>query len=372
MTEDSAEQNKAREQISTPPKANRKRNAILSVLGVILFLGAFYEGIHWWTIGRFEISTDDAYVQADITTLAAKVSGYVIKIDITDNQEVQQGDVIALIDDGDYRLAVEAAKGKIATQEATISRISEQIKVVEASIKQAHTQISAANVELDRTSKEFDRQNKLASNNYASQAALDNARADRDRAAANQLSAESALVSAEANLGVTRAQQIEAERTLGELKTSLARAQRDLDFTVIRAPISGVIGNKALEVGKLVSVGQRLAVIVPLNEVYVEANFKETQLDRLHPGQPVSITVDTYSGKVFHGTVESIAPASGALFSLLPPENATGNFTKIVQRLPVRIKLAQDALKEHILRPGMSVVVTVDTHKERGPQASAQ
>ncbi|MFT0891494.1 HlyD family secretion protein [Pseudochelatococcus sp. G4_1912] len=344
-----------------PSQKSGRRKAILTVAGVLLLVAAVYEGYHWWTFGRFEISTDDAYVQADITTLAAKVSGYVASIAITENQFVQTGDVIARIDDGDYKLAVEAAQGRIASQEATISRIGEQIKVAEAAVTQAQSQITLADVNAERSAKEFDRQSKLASSNYASQAALDNARADKDRAAANVQGANAALVSAQANLGVMHAQQLEAQRNLAEYKTSLERAQRDLDFTIIRAPISGVVGNKALEVGKLVSVGQRLAVIVPLSDVYVEANFKETQLDSLRPGQPVSITIDSYSGKVFTGTVESIAPASGALFSLLPPENATGNFTKIVQRIPVRIALSEDALRAHVLRAGMSVEARVDT-----------
>jgi membrane fusion protein (multidrug efflux system) len=346
------------------PKKSGLRKRILMSVAALALIGGAYEGYHWWTVGRFEVETDDAYVHADMTTLAAKVSGYITEIDVTENQFVREGDVIARIDDGDYRLAVQSAQNKVATQEATIARIGEQIKAAQAAVQQAEAQIAAAKADVERTQLEYDRQAQLAKSNYASKQSLDNARTDRDRSRANLASAQAALASAEANVGVLNAQRVEAERGLDENKTDLAKAERDLSFTVVRAPVSGVVGNKAMEVGTLVSVGQRLAALVPLDAVYVDANYKETQLDQLQPGQEVDITVDAYPGRVFKGTVASIAPASGALFSLLPPENATGNFTKIVQRVPVRIQFSADALRDHVLRPGMSVVATVSTRHE--------
>jgi membrane fusion protein (multidrug efflux system) len=353
------------------PKKGGLRKRILMSVAALVLIGGAYEGYHWWTVGRFEVETDDAYVHADMTTLAAKVSGYITEIDVTENQFVHEGDVIARIDDGDYRLAVQSAQNKVATQGATIARIGEQIKAAEAAVQQAEAQIAAAKADVERTELEFGRQAQLAKSNFASKQALDNARTDQDRSHANLASAQAALASAQANVGVLNAQRVEAERGLDEEKTELAKAERDLSFTVVRAPVSGVVGNKAMEVGTLVSVGQRLAALVPLDGVYVDANYKETQLDQLQPGQEVDITVDAYPGRVFKATVASIAPASGALFSLLPPENATGNFTKIVQRVPVRIQFTADALRDHVLRPGMSVVATVSIRHEAGTATAA-
>ena len=173
--------------------------------------------------------------------------------------------------------------------------------------------------------------------------------------------AQAAVEAAEANEAVLKAQQEEAARTLKELQTALEKAERDLSFTVIKAPMDGVIGNRAMQVGDYVQPGQRLASLVPLDAVYVDANFKETQLAKLKPGQPVKIAVDSMGGDKIDGTVVSVAPASGSVFSLLPPDNATGNFTKIVQRLAVRIQVPSDLTEQGVLRPGMSVVVNVDT-----------
>ncbi|HTO65980.1 MAG TPA: HlyD family secretion protein, partial [Bradyrhizobium sp.] len=176
-----------------------------------------------------------------------------------------------------------------------------------------------------------------------------------------------ALAAAGANVDVLKAQQQEAMRTLAELRTAQAKAERDLAFTVIRAPIDGVIGNRAMQVGDYLQPGQRLAALVPLNDVYIDANFKETQLAHLKPGQPVEVSVDALPDHAIKGTVASVSPASGSVFSLLPPDNATGNFTKIVQRLAVRIRLPQTVTARNLLRPGMSVVVSVNTK----PQAAA-
>ena len=185
--------------------------------------------------------------------------------------------------------------------------------------------------------------------------------ANRDQAAAAVDNAQAGIDAAAANLDVLKAQQQEAVRTLDELKTALAKAERDFSFTVIRAPVDGVFSNRAVQTGDYVQTGQRIASLVPLDDVYVDANFKETQLERLRPGQPVSISVDALSDHAIAGRIASLSPASGAVFSLLPPDNATGNFTKIVQRLPVRIEVPADVAAKQVLRPGMSVVVSVNT-----------
>ena len=208
---------------------------------------------------------------------------------------------------------------------------------------------------------EFERQQALAARAYASRQALEQAEANRDQSAAAVQSAQASVDAAEANLDVLKAQQQEAARALDELRTAQAKAERDLSFTIIRAPVDGVFGNRAVQTGDFVQTGQRIASLVPLDDVYVDANFKETQLARLQPGQAVSINVDALPGQTIPGTVASLSPASGSVFSLLPPDNATGNFTKIVQRLPVRIEVPTDVTAQRLLRPGMSVVVSVDT-----------
>ena len=343
-----------------PQRRSRRKVALGALLAVAVGVAGWF-GYDWWTVGRFTVSTDDAYVQAYNTTLAAKVSGYLASVLVTDNMRVHAGDVIATIDDGDYRLAVDSARGKVATQQATIGRIGHQIAAQEAAVEQAKTQLVSAQAAATRTELELIRQNQLVARDASSRQLLEQAQANRDQAVAGVNGAKAAIDSAAANVDVLKGQEQEAISTLDELKTALAKAERDLSFTIIRAPIDGVIGNRAMQTGDYVQTGQRLASLVPLDEVYVNANFKETQLARLRPGQQASIAVDALPEHAIQGTVESFSPASGAVFSLLPPDNATGNFTKIVQRLPVRIRMPAAVAREGLLRPGMSVVVSVNT-----------
>jgi membrane fusion protein, multidrug efflux system len=337
------------------------RRVGLGAVAILAVGAAGWFGYDYLTVGRFSVSTDDAYVQAYNTTLAAKVSGYLASVPVTDNTHVRAGDVIATIDDGDYRLAVDSAREKAATQEATIARMAHQIAAQEAAVAQTKTQLVSARAAAVRTELELTRQNQLVARDASSRQLLEQAQANRDQAVAGVDGAQAAIESAASNVEVLKGQRQEAISTLNELKTALAKAERDLSFTVIRAPLDGVIGNRAMQTGDYVQTGQRLASLVPLDEVYVNANFKETQLAHLRLGQTASITVDALPEHTFQGTVESFSPASGAVFSLLPPDNATGNFTKIVQRLPVRIHVPADIAREGLLRPGMSVVVTVNT-----------
>lgn len=332
--------------------------------GAGAMLGLFamgWLGYDYLTVGRYLVSTDDAYVRADTTTLAAKISGYVTAIPVADNEPVRAGEVVARIDDGDYRLAVDSARHKVATQQAAIDRIARQIVAQQAAVEQARAALASAQAAAARAQSELDRQQALAGKEFASRQTLEQALANRDQTAAAVQGAKAALQAAQAQVDVLGAQQQEARRTLQQLQTALAKAERDLSFAVVRAPIDGVIGNRAVHVGDYVQTGARLASVVPLAGVYVDANFKETQLARIKPGQPATISVDALPGRTITGTVASIAPASGAVFSLLPPDNATGNFTKIVQRLAVRIRLPDGVAEQRLLRPGMSVVVSVDT-----------
>ena len=352
-----------------PRRAARKLSLAVSAAAIAVAAGSWY-GAQWWTTGRFMISTDDAYVRAHNTTLASKVSGYLASIPLDDNAQVHAGDIIATIDDGDYQLAADAAREKVATQQATVDRFGQQILAQQSNIDQAKAQVLSVRAADKKNQLEFERQQALAARAFASHQALEQAEANRDQGTAAVQSAQSALDAASANLEVLKAQKREAMRTLDELKTALARAERDLSFTVIRAPVDGVFANRAVQTGDFVQTGQRLASLVPLDEVYVDANFKETQLARLRPGQPVSISVDALPGHEINGRIASLSPASGSVFSLLPPDNATGNFTKIVQRLPVRIEVPATVGSQQLLRPGMSVVVSVDTKPDSATSAS--
>jgi membrane fusion protein (multidrug efflux system) len=333
-------------------------------IAAVVLLGGGWFGYDYLTVGRYMVTTDDAYVRAYNTTLGAKVSGYVSEFLVDDNVRVRAGDVIARIDDGDYRLAVDSARDKISTQEATIARFDRQIAAQRANVEQSQAQLVSVVAAQRRMQLEFDRQQALAGREFASKQTLEQSVANRDQANAAVQSAQAALDGALANVDVLQAQQKEAERTLQELKTALAKAERDLSFTEIRAPMDGVIGNRAAQIGDFVQTGQRIAALVPLSDVFIDANFKETQLSHLQPGQPVSIKVDALPAESLGGVVASVSPASGSVFSLLPPDNATGNFTKIVQRLPVRIKVPADVAERGVLRPGMSVVVAVNTRTD--------
>lgn len=359
---------RAQSAVKAAPSANKASGrktrllmaATVAVTTAILGAGGYY-GHYWWTSGRFLVSTDDAYVGAKYATLSPKVSGYISDITVEDNAQVKAGDVIARIDDGDYRLAVQTARDQIAVQQAAIERIGKQTLAQIATVEQARAQLASAKAGATRADLELKRQQDLATRQINSRQALEQAQANAEQANASVTAAQAAIASAAANVDVLKAQQEEAGRTLQQYKTALAKVDRDLSFTVIRAPFDGVIGNRAMQVGDYVQPTQRLASLVPLDAVYVDANFKETQLANLRPGQPVSISVDALSGRKLEGRVASVAPASGSVFSLLPPDNATGNFTKIVQRLPVRILVPAEVAEQSVLRPGMSVVVSVNT-----------
>jgi membrane fusion protein, multidrug efflux system len=345
---------------SAAPKSG-KRKLVLTGVGLLLALAAASYGVHYFLVGRFMVSTDDAYVRANNTMLGARVSGHIAAILPEDNVVVHAGDVIFRIDDGDYRIAVDAARTKIATQQATIDRIGRQVTAQQSAAEQSNAQLASADAGLKRAGLDYERQQALANKGFASRATFEVSEAGRDQGAAAVKSAQAAYDAARDNVEVTKAQQAEASAQLAELKTSLAKAERDLDFTSVRAPIDGIFSNRLVSTGDFIVVGQRLGNLVPLDEVFIDANFKETQLKRIRPGQPVTISVDAYGHRKFAGFVDSISPAAGSVFTLLPPDNATGNFTKIVQRLPVRVRVPKDVARQNLLRAGMSVYATVDT-----------
>jgi membrane fusion protein, multidrug efflux system len=341
---------------------NRKKFALIGV-GLLLALGLASYGAYYLLVGRFYISTDDAYVRANSTMLGARVSGHIAAILPGDNALVHTGEVILRIDDGDYRIAVDAARTRIATQQATIDRIGRQVTAQQSAVEQAQAQIVSAEAGVKRAGLDFDRQQALNAKGFASHATYEVSEAARDQGAAALKAAQAAYDAARDNVEVTKAQQAEAAAQLAELQTSLAKAERDLDFTLVRAPVDGTFSNRLVNTGDFVAVGQRLGNVVPLDDVFIDANFKETQLQRVRPGQPVTISVDAYGHRKFAGFVDSISPAAGSVFTLLPPDNATGNFTKIVQRLPVRIRVPKSVARQNLLRAGMSIYATIDTRE---------
>lgn len=285
------------------PKRGRTR-FILPVIALAAMGAGGWYGWDWYAGGRFIVSTDDAYVRADMAIIAPKISGYVLSVAVQDNASVKAGDILAHIDDADYRLAVEAAQRKIETQDSTIARIRAQAGAQGAVIEQMQAQIAAAHADQQRAASEYERASKLMHNAVGTQQRLDLALADRDRTNAAVQNAEAARQAAQANLLVLDAQRSEAEHTRRELMTALDKARRDLSFTEIRAPFDGVVGNRAVQTGQFVQPGTRLLALIPTTSAYIEANFKETQISRMKPGQKVAIHIDALSGQIINGTVE--------------------------------------------------------------------
>jgi membrane fusion protein, multidrug efflux system len=268
------------------PKPGKRRFIMMGVVG-LLALAAVSYGTYFVLVGRFYVSTDDAYVRANNTTLGARVSGHVAAILAGDNVIVRAGDVIFKVDDGDYRIAVDAARSKIATQQATIDRIGRQVTALESAVEQAKAQLVSAEAALKRAGLDFERQQALSTKGFASRATFEVSEAGRDQGVAAVKSAQAAYDAARDNVEVTKAQQAEARAQLAELQSSLAKAERDLDFTSVRAPVDGTFSNRLVNTGDFIQAGQRLGNVVPLDDVFIDANYKETQLKRIRPGQPV-------------------------------------------------------------------------------------
>ena len=343
------------------PATPKRRRLVLPVIAALALAGGGYAGFEYWTVGRFMESTDDAYVQTDITMIASRVQGYVTELPVAANAHVKAGDVLIRLDDGDFRVALETAQSRLASSAETLARIDAQIVAAKAAVTQAEAGQQAAEAQLRSAESSFTRVKDLHDRDVATQASLDTATEGQDTARANLASARASVASAEAQVQVLKAQRAEAEGTRRQMELAVEQARRDLDKTVLRAPADGTLANLALERGDLVAPGSQLAALVPDGAYYIEANFKETQMPGVGPGAHVTLSFDALPGQEFEGTVESAAPATGSVFSLLPADNATGNFTKVVQRVPVRIAIPEDAMATGQLRAGLSVEVEVDS-----------
>ena len=337
------------------------RKVLFIILPVVLLAVGTTGGWYWWSVLRFLQSTDDAYVQSDVSLISPKVEGYIKKVKVADNQEVAEGAVLFVIDDRDFKAKVTQADAAVATGEATIATYENRLKLQQAMIEQAAASVASTEADLARVQQDYKRYSALMSTDFASRQRFEQAQADARKGEAAVAKSRAALAAEQNQLAVLHSQQREEQAKLQQARANLQLAQNDLDNTVIRAPIAGVAGNRAGQVGQYVKAGTQLLSLVPLSRVYVTANFKETQLTHMRPGQLATVSVDAYPDLTIDGHIESFAPASGAQFSLLPPDNATGNFTKIVQRVPVRVALPANGPLTGRLRPGLSVTVTVDT-----------
>jgi membrane fusion protein, multidrug efflux system len=306
-------------------------------------------------------STDDAYVQADSSTIAPKVSGYVAGIFVNDNQMVKAGQVLALIDDGDLRTALDEANAAVSAAAASVANLSAQLAAQDSTINQAEANASAAKTALGLAARNEARRREMANVGYGSLEQSDDASADRLEKSALLRREAAAVMTAHWQIEVLKAQKNLAEAELARAQALRHQAELNVSYATIRAPIDGSVAARSIRVGQYVQAGTQLMALVPLTETYVVANFKETQLTHMRAGQIAWIKVDAFPNDDLAAHIESLAPASGMEFSLLPPDNATGNFTKIVQRVPVKIAIDGGRLAGSLLRPGMSVNVSVDT-----------
>jgi membrane fusion protein, multidrug efflux system len=336
------------------------RRFTLYGLALLIALGSAGYGHQWWTVGRFIESTDDAYVGGDVTVIAPKVAGFIAEVVVTDNQTVRAGDLLVKLDDRDYRAALAKANAAVAAQEATLANLDATGRLQESMIAQAEAEVAAADAEVARSRFDVVRYSRLASDQYASLQRFQQVDADNKKAVAAVERVRAALAAAQRRLDVIDTQKQQARAALDEAIAERDLARLNLGYTELRAPIDGVVGNRSARAGAYAMVGAQLIALVPAHGLWVDANFKESQLTRIRAGLRASIEADVLPGHVFCGHVASLAPATGAQFSVLPPENATGNFTKIVQRVPVRILLDDGASTLGDLRPGLSVTAAVD------------
>jgi len=351
------------------------RKMLLAGAALAVLAGASWYGWDYWTVGQYLVSTDDAYVQADNTTVAPKISGYLREVLVGDNERVKAGQVLARIDERDFAVALDQAKADVVAARAAIASKEAQLDVQQAVINAATATVAVDQATANFAAQENKRYTELASTGYGS---VQNAQQAQSRIAGAQaaIARDTAnLASAVKQVDLLRAEIVQANAALAHAEAVQRQAQLNLDYTAIIAPIDGIVGNRTLRSGQYVQAGTQLMAVVPIAGAYVVANYKETQLTDVREGQPVDIAIDMFPGQVVHGRVDSIAPASGQEFALLPPDNATGNFTKIVQRIPVKIALQGDDGSPIALRPGMSVIPTIETKaqaQERRAVAAAR
>ena len=341
------------------PRRSLKRVAValaITVAGVAVADLAY----DYLTVGRYLETTDDAYVKADSTIVAPKVSGYIADVLVSDNERVKAGQVVARIDDRDFRTALQQAKADVAAAEAAIRNLDSQIELQQPLIQQQAAEVDAVEANLKFAQEERSRYDDLMKSGAGTIQRAQQTDAALRAQAAQSLQSRAGLVAANKKIEVLSAQRAQAVAGADRARALEQQAELNLSYAQVIAPVDGTVGARSLRVGQFVQAGTQLMAVVPLDAVYVVANFKETQLTHVRDGQPVELKVDSFRSTPLKGHVDSLSPASGLEFALLPPDNATGNFTKIVQRVPVKIVL-DDRKLNGMLRPGMSAVPTIDT-----------
>jgi membrane fusion protein (multidrug efflux system) len=362
-------------QASTAVPAGRRLNlrkllmtgATLAVLAVTTSYGW-----HYWTVGQYLVSTDDAFVKADSTTIAPKVTGFLERVLVGDNERVKAGQVLARIDPRDFKAALDQATADVSAAKAALASKQAQLEVQQAVINAARATLDVDRATLTFASQENKRYTDLAASGSGS---LQNAQQAQAKIASAQATLErdtASLAQAEKQVDFLKAEIVQSKAAVTRAEAVENQAELNLGYTTITAPIDGVVGNRSLRIGQYVTAGTQLMSVVPVDSAYIVANYKETQLTNVHQGQAVDVEVDMFPGQIVHGHVDSLAPASGQEFALLPPDNATGNFTKVVQRIPVRIELDGDSADRIALRPGMSVVPTIATRETTEAHADRQ
>jgi membrane fusion protein (multidrug efflux system) len=342
-----------------PLRRTIKRAALVLALTAGIVTAADL-GYGYFTTGRYLETTDDAYVKADSTIIAPKVSGYIAEVAVSDNQPVRAGQLLARIDDRDFRTALDQAHADVAASEAAVHNLDAQIELQQPVIAQQAAEVDAAEANLKFAQQERTRYDDLMKTGSGTVQRAQQTDAALRASDAQLQQGKAALIAARKKLEVLDSQRAQAVAQLAHARAVEQQAALNLSYTKITAPVDGSVGARSLRVGQYVQAGTQLMAVVPLEAVYVVANYKETQLTHVRNGQPVELVVDSFPGRKLRGHVDSLSPASGLEFALLPPDNATGNFTKVVQRVPVKIVLDDQSLTG-LLRPGMSAEPTIDT-----------
>jgi membrane fusion protein, multidrug efflux system len=340
----------------------------LAALGLLIAAGVAWYGWNWWEVGRFVETTDDAYVGGNVTTISPHVAGFVSKIAVGDNQYVKAGQQLIQLDDRDYRANLAHAEAVVQHQGAALANLHAKYDLQQSMIDDAQAKLAADQAEAGYAHVDAVRYHALAVTTFGSLQNDQKAFAADRKAAATVRSGEAGLGAAKQQLAVIDTEIAETQASLAQAQADLSTAQLDLGYTEIRSPIDGYVGDRSAQIGAYATVGTALLSIVPAHALWVDANFKEDELARMRPGQRASFVADVSPGRTFAGRVLSLAPATGAVFSVIPPENATGNFTKIVQRVPVRIAIDDGDETLGLLRPGLSTTVSVDTRQSAEPQ----
>ncbi|MDE1993126.1 MAG: HlyD family secretion protein [Rhizobiaceae bacterium] len=358
---------------AAPQRRSKVRRYVLLAAACIAVVGAGLYGAHWYVSGRFIESTDNAYLRADQVSMAPRVSGQVAEIYVNDNQDVTAGQPLVKIDPRRYEMAVREDEATVSARTADVAKSQADLRQQDLVIAQAQADLENAEANADLAQREFDRTSPLAAKGVETQQQVEEKRSLLDQAQSTVRLKKAVLDAARQQVSSLKAEVEQADAQLAAAKESLDQAQIDLDETVLRSPIDGRVGDRTVQLGQFAQPGTLLLTIVPVKQIYLVANFKETQISNMRVGQAASISVDAYPDLKISGTVDSFAPGTGAQFALLPPENETGNFTKIVQRVPVRIRLDADSQKTAALIPGLSIEVAVDTRSSGNPKmASAQ